>query len=271
MRIFLRFITLFIPVSFNCFATCEFRPEISQVVSLSGPATVLLKELDLLGHSKLKGISVFNPVSSKEYSGEIYPGGVFLSRGVLNELKGSVVFFDEGRELRKLLKSEKTVDAQEIMTRNLTPREAVESTLKVISSYLQGCEDKIKNLRMKVITLQNKILSYFPKKRPIVFYLGVLSNERKPEMVIANDGVVKWLRQENKIVSYPSELSYVNWSSKVLGSLPKETLHVGVKDSGREGGREIKRSSQKMTLVYPGALVPGMSQLEAFLYWAESL
>jgi len=27
----------------------------------------------------------------------------------------------------------------------------------------------------------------------------------------------------------------------------------------------------KMTLIYPGALVPGFSQLEAFLFWANSL
>jgi hypothetical protein len=86
-----------------------------------------------------------------------------------------------------------------------------------------------------------------------------------------NDGVVKKLIKENKIKTYPSELSYVNWSSKIMDTLSKDFIHLGIEDSGSKLMKEIKRSSMKMTLIYPGALVPGFSQLEAFLFWANSL
>lgn len=268
MRIFLSLIWL---ISLNAFGVCEFKSEVTKVFSLSGSTTVLLRELGLLNHSKVKGISVFNPVKTGEFSGKVYPGGIFLSRDSLTEFYGGLVFYDESRELTKILTPMSAINSREIRTRSLSPLQAFDKTLKEVSFYLKGCEDKARVIREKFLGLEKQLLEKIPAGLPVVFYLGELRGERFPEMVVVNDGVVKWLKDKHKIKTYPSTLAYVNWSSRIMQSLPKNTLHVGIKDSGNSGEKTIKRSSQKMTLIYPGALVPGLSQLEAFLYWAQSL
>ena len=65
--------------------------------------TVLLREVGLLNDPALQGISVFNPIPEKDFKKTRYPGGVFLSRTTLKEFHQSIVFYDEGRELNKLL------------------------------------------------------------------------------------------------------------------------------------------------------------------------
>lgn len=268
MRIFLSLILFF---STTAFAVCDFKTDVSKVISLSGSSTVILKELGLLTHKKVQGISLFNPVTDQEYQGKAYPGGIFLSRETLKEFSGAVVFYDEARELRKVLESTESVDGREIKTRNLNPDEAVSETLKVITPYLHQCEDKMASLRQKVKSLMEEILIKLPEGFSAIFYLGEFRNGRAPDMVMANDGVIKWLKEKNKIKTYPSTLAYVSWSAKIISALPKNTLHVGLKDNGREGIKEIKKSSRRMTLIYPGVLVPGISQLEAFLFLIRSL
>ncbi len=268
MRIFLKiFILLF---SLETFANCDFKKDVSKVVSLSGSSTVILKELGLLNNSKLQGISVFNPVASSDFQGRIYPGGIFLSHQALSELIGAVIFYDESRDLNKIFKSRSGFVAQEIKTRNLTPLEAIDATLEAVMKFIEGCDSKITSLKNKARSLQLEILKKLPAKLTVVFYLGEFLGGRPPEMVMVNDGVVKWLIAEKRITTYPSGLAYVNWSAKLLKSFPPTTFHLAVKDSGRDGGKKIKRSSTGMTLIYPGSLVPGLSQLEAFNFWANT-
>ena len=60
----------------------------------------------------------------------------------------------------------------------------------------------------------------------------------------------------------------VNWSSKLMNALPKETLRMGLKDSGRELTKDTQRlSDTEINLIYPGLLIPGITQLKAFNYW----
>src|SRR5690606_35595590 len=160
MRILLSLIFF---TSTNVFAVCDFKPNVSKVISLSGSSTVLLKELGLLKNKKLQGISLFNPVTPQEYTGKAYPGGIFLSRETLKEFSGAVIFFDEARELRKVLESAKSIEGREIKTRNLNPDDAVMETLKVISPYLQNCDVKIAMLQQKVKTLMIEILKIIPE------------------------------------------------------------------------------------------------------------
>lgn len=269
MKIFLSFIILIF--SLKTFAVCDFKPSVKKVISLAGPATVTLKELGLLNNPKLKGISVFNPVGKNEFSGRIYPGGIFLSQNTLNEFKDSVVFFDESRELTRIFKTYPTMVSREIKTRNQIPSETIDVTLKAVSEFITGCEEKIKSLVSKKEKLEASILSNIKKKLNVVFYLGDILNNRPPELVIVNDGVIKWLVMKEKISTYPSELAYVNWSARIMNGLPKDTLHIGIKDTEQEGLIKIKRSSRWTTLMYPGALVPGITQLEAFEYLFRNL
>lgn len=267
MRIFLSFLllTLTTPV----LADCSFRKEITKVISLSGPMTVSLKELGLL--KKIQGISVFNPVSSEDFSGKIYPGGVFLSPSSLDELKEAVVFFDEGRELRKVFSNRSDIMAREIKSRNLIPLAVIEETLKVLNRYLSGCNDEISSYLKRAKKLEEELVNLIPHKLQAVFYLGELKKARSPDLLMVNDGIVKFLLTQNKLKTYPSSLAYVNWSAKILNTFPQSTFHVGLKDTGREGEIKLTRSANRMTLFYPGALVPGYSQLQAFLYWVKNL
>jgi hypothetical protein len=269
MRIFLSLLVLIF--SFQLPAACDFKNEIKKVFALSGSAAVVLKELGLLSHPKVQGISVFAPIKENEFKGKVYPGGIFLSHKTLNDFNDGVVFYDESRELRRILNSHQKVIGEEIKTRNLTPMEAIDATTGVLLSSLVGCEEKIAGLKKKALKLQQQIMVKLPEVRSIIFFIGNVKHGRLPEMIMANDGIVKWLRKEKKILTYPSDLAYVNWSAKILQSFSKEALHVVIQDPGRDQRIEIKKSSKIVTLSYPGSLAPGLSQLEAFSYFFEGL
>lgn len=253
-------------ISLSAYGACDFKSHIKHVNSLSGSATVVLKELGLLNNPRLRGISIFNPIAKSDFKGRIYPGGVFLSSSSIADFGGGMLIYDESRELRKVLSPISSIHAIEIKTRNLTPWDVQEGVLKEMSFLLEGCESAISSLRIKTKNLEQKILSQIKNRPSVVFYLGEIKNNRRPELVIVQDGVVKWLVQNNKIITYPSDLSYVSWSAKIINSLPISTLHVGIKDSGREMIKTFKKDGQNITLTYPGALVSGLTQLEAIDY-----
>lgn len=263
MKIFLSLALVFFVSALR--AECSLK---TKVISLSGGTTVLFKELGLL--NKLSGISVFSPVKKNEFSGTIYPGGVFLSQKSLSEFSDTVVFYDESQELTKALSQNPRIQKKEIKTRNLLPLEALEVSIKAVTPVINQCEKEISFVREKAKKLQGKILRKFSRPLSVIFYLGELKQTKFPELVIVQDGVVKFLLQEKKIHSYPSDLAYVNWSSKIIQNFPVGTLHVGIKDPGMEDLQEVKKlSDTKMTLIYPGSLVPGITQLEAILFWAD--
>jgi hypothetical protein len=250
---------------------CAFKSHVQKVFSLSGSLTVTLRELGLLKNGKVKGITVFAPILEEEYPGKVYPGGIFLSPQTLNEFQGSVLFFDESRELSKLLAPRSSVQGIEIRTRGLSPKEASLASLKALAPFLEKCDEKIAGHQERVVDAENRLLKLVKNKTHYLFYLGSLQGNPGPQTVVANDGVVKWLRSRRKLKSYPSDLAYVNWSAKTLNELPKDSVHVGLVDSGREGKREIKKSPRGVTLTYPGVLVPGQTQLEGFIYLFENL
>jgi hypothetical protein len=269
MKIFASLILLIFP--FQIFAICTFKPDVKKVISLSGPMTVLLKNLNLLNHPVVRGISVFNPVSEKDYKGKVYPGGLFLGHSTLGEFSGAVVFYDQSSQLKKILQSGKAIKSVAMSTRDLLPMEVVNLSLNILKSYVDGCDKDFTAFKSLAEKTQQDLLKIIKPGIRVIFYLGAMRGDHFPELVIANDGVVKLLRKENKIHSYPSDLAYVNWSARIMSSLPENTLHVALHDSGKSDEKKIKRSSKRMTLAYPGSLVPGFTQLEAFSFWAKSL
>ena len=204
MRIFASFFFLFL--SLPSFATCDFRSGIKKVVSFSGSTTVIFKELGLL--SKLNGISVFNPIGEKEFSGRVYPGGIFLAHSTLSELSGGVVFYDESRELSRIFSPLSSVQSREIKTRNLTPYEAHKKVVGVVSEFISGCEDKLSALDKKFKDIEEKLLQKIPNNLTVVFYIGEFKNSRRPEMVVVQDGVgeVVTREKENYDLSFNSLL-----------------------------------------------------------------
>lgn len=267
MPILVSFILLFV---LNLEASCRFNDNVKKVSSLAGSVTVVLKEVGLLSDPKLQGISIFNPISSSEFKGRIYPGGVFLSQKELPNFDGQVVFYDEVRDLQRLFSSRKSVVGVQIKTRNLSPMEALLVSIKELRPFTQGCEKEFEVLHVRAQKLEQSILSKIPQNFKAIFYIGEIKS-RFPETIMSYDGIVKWLKDQGKLSTYPSELAYVNWSAKVMNSLGKDFLQVGILDTGRDSKKEIKKEKGKVNFSYPGVLVPGYSQLEAFDYFFSAI
>jgi hypothetical protein len=252
-------------------ASCDFNESLKSVYSLSGPVTIALKELELLKSKKLKGLSVFHPITDDEFEGEFLPGGIFLSREYLSKMKESLIFLDESRELSRMLKGVKGITLEEIQTRGLTPLQVTELVVQKMKKYLSGCDSELLKFQNKSKALAKEILSKLPVKLTAVFYLGQIRPPRVPDMAIVNDGVVKWLKDSEKLKTYPSTLAYVNWSAKIIQEMPENTLHIGVVDSGRVFKKEVSKiNAKRINFTYPGSLIPGLSQQEAWLYLINS-
>jgi hypothetical protein len=246
---------------------CSFKQEVLKVFSLSGPMTVVLDKLDLLGQAKLKGVSIFHPVG-ESFKGKVIPGGLFLSRELAQEMIGGIVFFDEGAELKRMFSSI-AVKSVPIRSRDLSPAEVNEKVIVALDPYLQNCEAKIQSLRLLVSELEERLIQKTPLKFSAIFFLGHLKAHRYPEMIMSHDGAVKFLKEKKKLVSYPSDLAYVNWSAKILERLKGSTLFVGLKDSGRSLEKKVDRFQGGINLTYPGVLIPGISQLHGFHFLVD--
>ena len=271
MRQWMKIFVSLLIISFSAFAECTFKKDIKKVASLSGSISVILNEIGLLKSPLLLGISHYHPLSYKEFTGRRFPGGIFLAPTTFDEFSGAVVFYDESRELKKILQTRKNIIAVELKTRNLLPLEALDRSLLAVKPFIFGCDREISDIRRKAQELQTTLLKKIPAGTRVYFYLGKINPPRFPELIMVQDGAVKLLHQEKKISTYPSPLSYVNWSSKIQEESNRDTLHVGIVDSGHKQIIDLVKKNKIQNLIYPGALVPGLTQLRAFNYWAESL
>ncbi len=243
-------------------AACHFNSSYRKIYSLSGPVTKIFEELNLLHASELKGLSIFYPIP-ESFRGEKIPGGVFLSPAKLDEMKDAVVFFDESQELRKLFRA-RSINAAEIRSRNQTPGEVTETVLKVLGKYVSECDAK--KVREKYQELEKRITQKMKARLEIVFFLGEVRKEKVPEFIIANDGLVLWLRKMKLISSYPSELGYVNWAGSILEDMKNKALFLGLMEGNTP---KVIGNRKRANLIYPGALIPGIGQLEAWNYFLD--
>ncbi len=258
-------------ISLSCHGSCGFKPSIKKVISLSGPITVLLKQVGLLNAPAVKGISIFSPIQRQEFKGTIYPGGLFLARSTLSEFSGGEVFYDSSRELRKILLTQPGIRAIEVNTRELLPLEVVDRSIDLLRGLTLGCEEEFRSFRDRTQKIQSELLRLIPEGFKVVFFLGRFTGVRAPELVMANDGAVKLLRRERRITTYPSQLAYANWSARILASLPAQTLFVGLVDPSLDGAERLVKSGPRWTVTFPGILVPGITQLEGLVFWARKL
>src|SRR5690606_14230323 len=129
---------------------------------------------------------------------------------------------------KRLFKSRANITGVEVKTRNLLPLEALTITVNALEPYLSGCEALIQKINEEAQRIQNQILKSLSKKQDIGFYLGELRGGKRPEIVMVNDGMVKVLITEKKVATYPTDMAYVNWSSKILRSVPESTVHIGL-------------------------------------------
>lgn len=251
-------------ISFTSHAACEFRSSVKSVYSLSGPVTQIIERAGLLSSPVVKGVSIFYP-APETFKGEKIPGGVFLSPSKLEEMNSGIVFIDESQELRRLFTSKK-INSVEIKSRNMEPGAVVLKAIGTLQNYVTGCEEKFKSVTDSVQALEKNIIQLMKTKLDVIFFLGPVGEGKLPELVIANDGLVLWLRKKNLINTYPSGLAYLSWSSSILNSLQKSHLFLGLKE---ENAPRVYGNSTRATLIYPGCLIPGIAQLEAWLYFLQ--
>lgn len=244
-------------ISLNAF-TCELK---EKVVSLSGSVTFTLEHLGLLKDNNLKAISVFHPIKENSFQGEVLGGGLFLSFKHMNtHYQGMKIFFDQSRELSRMFKRLKKSNNIEVKTADLDPFQVYESTLKSIKPSLNNCEKRINDLNKEIAAIKGRVIA--KKFTPTMFfYLGSFQvNGNSPKMLMVNDGPVRFLKENTLIETYPSELSYVTWSQKILKQFPK-AIHIGLDNGNYDKIEMLRLSTKKMTLKYRGLLIPGISQI----------
>lgn len=234
--------------------------------SLSGPLTTALKEIGLHRSPKILGISSFYQDAEKKFVAPRIPGGSLLSPVTVQGLKKGTVFYDEALELEKILsKFGKNLHLRKITTRSLTPLAVTDLLIRELRTVTAGCDEKLSLFKQRVLESQESIRKKLPPDFRIIFFLGEIRKDALPELVMANDGIVLWLRAEKKILSYPSALAYVPWSAKFLRDLGGKYLRVGLVDSEKKSITKVDAS--KMTLEYPRALTPGFDQLQGLEFF----
>lgn len=244
----------YIPFAF----CCELKKDI-QIYSLSSPITMLLEELELLNKKQVLGISVFHPV--KKFQGQKLAGGIFLSNQLFENSKGLIVFYDESQELNKKLSRISNINSLEIKTRELGAFSATKLSIQKLRPFLIGCELKLKSLEGKIVDIKKQV-SNTKLKHEYLFYLNpFISKNKKPSLVIVNDGFVKSLIQFSKLKTYPSRLGYVNWSSKIMKKIGEDAVHIGVSDSLNDKISRSKLTDKVWNIDFRGALSPGIRQV----------
>lgn len=252
-------------ITVNIFA-CDFSKEIGEVYSLSGVSTQMIQELGLLKSPKLKGVSIFHPVSKKEFTGKFLAGGQFISFSEMDSWKNALVFFDESRELKNILAKKSNLKSIEVKTRSKLPLEVVRSFKVENENKFSGCD--FSAVEEKLSIKLNELKKIIPKDKTVIVFLGKIQKNKFPELVMSNDGIVKYLVSEKVIKSYPSDLAYPNWSTRIMKSLDKDTIKIGLIDSGNDLNPKFEKVSEGVyNLTYPGGMIPGFGQVDALFYF----
>jgi hypothetical protein len=234
--------------------SCELS---EKIVSLSGPITMVLEELDLLGDKNLLAVSKFHPIKNIT-NAKVLAGGLFLSKKTLKKYQHTKIFFDKSRELKILLSKDHKGLLVEVDTRDQSPFEAFNLSLVKTMNSLKNCHKKVEALEKKILKIK-KYLSIKHDFHKSVFYLGSIGT-KFPDMVISNDGFILSLKNNINFKTYPSELAYSTWSKKIMKSL-SGFKHFGVVESKEDNLRVIKVSGDKYNLSMRGILTPGIRQI----------
>jgi hypothetical protein len=234
---------------------CELKP--NEYISLSGPVSILLRELDLLKDKSLKAISSFHPITKDEFSGKRVSGGLFISSKYLKSLKDPIVFYDSSRELKQIFQA-----GIEIQTKGEISS-LIDSHLESLKPFTKDCESKIKEIQKNVKTILKSIKDYKFQKS-YLFYLGKLG-ERKTNLLVSNDLFVRVLKNKAKLKTYPSDSMYVPISQKIKKDF-SDAIEIGISD----GKTHVKKIEDKrFNISFQGILTPGYSQILFLENWPK--
>jgi hypothetical protein len=257
-------------ITSTCWALCDFRSDVNSIYSLSGPFTTGLQAIGLHQSLKLRGISSFYETGGEKFHGEKIPGGSLLSPVTVRNFHDGIIFFDESLETEKILKAfGENLRIKKMITRNLSPMEVTKLVVKELETVTKGCQTQLAAFETSVKEIQKEILHKIPQNFMGVFFLGGFEGVSTPDLVMANDGFVKWLKEEKKISTYPTDLAYVPWSAKILNDKMRNSILVGLVDSNKS--EILKHGEKKYTCKFPRALTPGVDQLKALKFFLTQL
>lgn len=245
-------------MGFNSSWACKLDPS-HRYVSLSGPITMLMEEMGLLEDMSLKAISTLHPVADGKGIEKI-AGGLFLSSKTLQSFSDKVVFIDASKELEKNVKKYGAKKLIIVSTRAMGAIEVVKENIKTLSPFLIECEQKQKAVESKLQIVANKLKQLPNSKNTLLFFLGEITRDKFPTLLMVHDGLVIDLIR-NGMKSYPSELSYVSWSEKIVRSLGDHVSHFGLKNGDSEKIKVEQIDKNKINLSMRGILTPGISQV----------
>jgi len=224
-----------------------------KIVSLSGPITMLLEELNLLSDKNLLAVSNFHPVTGKMTK---INGGLFIPASVLKKYKDAMIYFDKSNEFKKLLDHHKHKDYSVLDTRDQDPFEAYLGTVVSLRRVLSLCDVELDKIEKRVLKIKNKLLSL--KINSLIFFLGEIKS-RYPQLVMANDGPVLFLKNIDGFKTYESDLAYAPWSQKMMNNYDKY-IKLGISESDKKF--DLKSIKPKEYNLYGrGALIPGLTQI----------
>lgn len=235
--------------------SCELK---GPVVSLSGPITMLLEDLDLLKDKNLKGVSKFHPILS-DHTVKKIAGGVFLSQRTLTGLKKSYIFYDQSHELESLFKKNKLKQVEMIRTRGIDPYEAALLSLNRLTPYLRDCQAQLGRVKSQ-INRQKKSFRLPKNLMKLIFYLGEIKKQR-PDTIIGHDGPIIALKQLSHFETYPTQLAYIPWSKKQMNKLVRYK-HIGLVNRFVKGLRVKKMGPHEYNFYFRGIFIPGISQVK---------
>jgi hypothetical protein len=255
------FILFFSFISFSALA-CELKHEL---VSLSSPVTTVLEELNLLNSKKLMAISkLYN--SKTKFRGQLLGGGIFLAKKTVQKFQDISIFYDRSLELELALTKSGAKKLIEIDTRAINPFSAYEKVKQALAAHLSKCQKQLQQLDAKVSQIKRSIAK--KKTQKIIFYLGNCVDKKRPQMVIVQDGFVKYLVDQNIIKTYPGPLGYVTWSAREMNKL-KGFKHFCVhsEDVSKFEFKSRSLGDDFYEIRFGDAFIPGLSQI----YFLEKL
>ena len=110
----------------------------------------------------------------------------------LNHQGKATVFFDQSMELRRSLKKIKNIDLREVQSRELNAIEMSFKSIELLRPLIEKCDSQISKITVKLNAIQKKLLKKNDNQLNFIFYLNhFVSSEKKPKIIIVNDGFVK--------------------------------------------------------------------------------
>jgi hypothetical protein len=246
-------ILLWMTLAFNAYP-CSLKSK--PIVSLSSPISSLLAELGLGHDPHLHGVSIFHDFTGLSKKILKIPGGEFIPEKQAKSFKLKTIFYDKSRELRMKFERLNLNHIIEVNTLG-DPKEVTRRSLNLIKPYLENCKQEIEKLSFG-------LKKYKPIKDKIFFfYLEPLTMKRLPKIIMVNDSIVQYWSESGHLKSYPSELSYVRVSEKMIHQLKKPIFHIGlVHKKGQKTPKLIKVGQKRWNLLFEGILNPGVTQLK---------